>query len=250
MGVRILPILFLFITVNSFGQLYENSSATVLLTNFTYGSHLAAGDLNDRFGNSSAVGGDIEIITGKGNFIFSLETQYIFGRKVKEDPLSILRTADGNIIGNTLSYAAVGLRQRGLHVAFNVGKLFSVIPGNPRSGIRATIGVGLLQHKIRIQDDPSSFVPSLDDRYKKGYDNLSNGLSLKEFIGYQHLAKNRLMNFYAGFEFIQGFTQNRRSFNFNEMVKDDEKRLDLLMGFRVGWTLPFYVGDDGEEIFY
>ncbi len=241
---------FLFLSTSLFGQKYENTSATVLLANFTYGSHIPLGDLNDRFGSSNAVGGDLELIMAKSNLIFSAEFQMIFGRKVSEDPLSNLRTEDGNIIGNTFSFAAITLRQRGLHAAFNVGKLFPLIKGNPRSGIRATIGLGLLQHKFRIQDDPSSFVPSLDDRYKKGYDNLSNGLSIKEFIGYQHLAKNRLINFYAGFEFIQGFTQNRRSFNFNEMAKIEDKRFDMLMGFRLGWTLPFYVGDNGEEIFY
>ena len=243
-------LLLLFLPALLLGQKYDNSEATVLLTNFTYGSHLPAGDLKDRFGNSGSIGGDIEVIFGKSNIIISGEFQYLFGRMVKEDPLTNIRTPDGNIIGNNLIYANITLRQRGLHTGINVGKLFGIIPDNPRSGIRATVGVGLLQHKIRVQDDPSSFVPGLDNNYKKGYDNLSNGLSIKEFIGYQHMARNRLINFYAGIEFIQGFTNNRRSYNFNEMAKIDEPRFDMLMGFRLGWTLPFYVGDDGEDIFY
>ena len=48
------------------------------------------------------------------------------------------------------------------------------------------------------------------------------------------------INFYFGFEFIQGFTQNRRDFNFDTMEKDDKKRNDFLNSFKVGWIFPLY----------
>jgi hypothetical protein len=58
------------------------------------------------------------------------------------------------------------------------------------------------------------------------------------------------LNFLAGFEFYQGFTQGRRSFNFDTRSRESEKRLDLLFGVRLGWTLPFYVGENADEIQY
>ncbi|MEO1715307.1 MAG: hypothetical protein AAFU60_18420, partial [Bacteroidota bacterium] len=60
----------------------------------------------------------------------------------------------------------------------------------------------------------------------------------------------RRVNFYAGFEIMEGFTVNRRSFNFDTQMADTTPRLDILYGFRLGWTLPFYVGENTEEIFY
>ena len=130
-----------------------------------------------------------------------------------------------------------------------IGKLFSLSDVNPRSGIRFTISSGLLQHKIRIQDDPVRDVPQLSTEYRKGYDRLTNGLTFNEFIGYQMLSRNRRINFYAGLEFTQAFTKSRRDFNFDTMTAETENRVDLLYGFRVGWVLPFYFGNAGD-IYY
>lgn len=110
-------------------------------------------------------------------------------------------------------------------------------------------GAGLLQHKIRIETIGNT-VPQLDKEYKKGYDRLSNGLSLHEMIGYYHFGNKHLINFYAGFEFIQAFTENRRSYNFDEMKKDETKRVDLLFGIRAGWMLPVYRRAPQKFYFY
>jgi hypothetical protein len=95
-----------------------------------------------------------------------------------------------------------------------------------------------LQHKIRI--DTRDDVPLLDKEYVKGYGRLSNGLSLTQFVGYIYCGNKRLINFIAGFEFTQGFTENRRSYNFDTMSKDETKRFDMLSGIKVGWFFPIY----------
>jgi len=64
------------------------------------------------------------------------------------------------------------------------------------------------------------------------------------------LTHNHRINFFAGFDFTEAFTQSRRDINFDTMRKDDENRLDLLVGFRVSWTVPLYLGTKPEEIFY
>ena len=60
-----------------------------------------------------------------------------------------------------------------------------------------------------------------------------------------------MINFTLGVEAIQGFTQNRRSFNFDTQMQDTAMRLDALLGAKLTWTLPFYLGSDrSEEIIY
>jgi len=75
-------------------------------------------------------------------------------------------------------------------------------------------------------------------------------LAFKEFIGYHLLSKNRQLNFFGGIEMMQAFTQSRRDFNFDTQQKDETKRVDLLFGLRVGLTLPFYIGEPSEQIYY
>jgi len=232
-----------------FGQQNRNNNVNVLNLGFEYGFHTSGGDLKDRFGWGSLLGGEIEYLL-KSNWAISLDASFIFGRRVFENPISPLIGRDSLLIGNNFSQATIFLRQRGFYTGVSIGKLFPVSKKNKKSGIKLDLGLGLFQHKIRIQDDPESFVPILSGDYKKGYDRLTNGLAFRQFIGYQHLAKNRLINVYAGFEFTQAFTQNRRTYNFDTMGPDDTKRLDLLHSFKVGWILPFYIGEEGEEIYY
>lgn len=229
-------------------DLRSEESAGILF-NFSYASQFPGGDLSERFGNNPNIGLGVDFITKKTNYIFGLEGNIMFGTNVKENVLLSLLTPEGNLIGNDRSFAEIRLAQRGFYVGALVGKLFSLSQTNNRSGIRVTVGSGILQHKIRIQDDPIRDVAPLADDYKKGYDRLTNGLAFNEFVGYQHLGKNRRINFYAGLEFTQAFTRSRRDFNFDTRMADTENRFDLLIGIRLGWILPFYIGDS-SQIYY
>jgi len=244
---------FLLLTVfDCFAQTSKNSY-TALLIQLSYGGHLSAGDLADRFGNNFSIGGGIDLLTEKGNWILGIKAQNLFSKNVKEDVLADIRDRDGFIIGNREAgmgaYALIVLRERGLYAGGHIGKLFALSKNNPRSGLRATLGIGLLQHKVRIQDE-SGGVNQIVGDYIKGYDQLSNGLALEQFIGYQHIGKNRGFNFFAGFEFIQAFTKNRRNFNFVTRTIDTNQRFDALLGFRLGWTIPVYIGEKGEDLIY
>lgn len=237
-------------TTSLHAQEYSRNIGEGFMINFSYAYQLPGADLAQRFGNNYNLGGGLEYFTSESNLIFGIEGGYLFGNTVKFDVLDNLRNDEGFIIGNDKAPADIQLRQRGFYLGALIGKLFSLSSKNPRSGLRLTGSVGILQHKIRIQDDPSRSVPQLLDDYKKGYDRLSNGLAFNEFIGYQLLSQDRRINFYIGFEFTQAFTQNRRSINFDTRMKEDEKRFDMLYGFRAGWVLPFYFGKGSDEIFY
>lgn len=230
------------------GQIAQSNDIPVLLTSISYAYQLPGGDLADRFGSNFDIGLAATWLTAKSDILLGLEGGILFGNSVKEDVVASLRSPAGFIIGTDKSVASVALRERGFYTGALLGKIFSGASSKSRSGIRATLGAGLLQHKVRIQDD-SQRVPQLAEPYVRGYDRLTNGLALRQFIGYQFLSSDRQLNFFGGFEFTQAFTQNRRTVNFDTRSGDDTKRLDLLFGIRLAWILPFYFGD-GDEIRY
>ena len=80
----------------------------------------------------------------------------------------------------------------------------------------------------------------LEGEFVKGFDKLTNGLMIQECIGYQHMANNRRINYFVGLEFMQAFTESRRDINFDLGRKDDQKRFDMLLGLKVGWSLLIY----------
>lgn len=218
---------------------------TGILLHISAGGQLPGGDLADRFGINGALGGGTEFITSK-NFFVGLEGAFLFGNEVKEDPLSILRMPSGDIIGNDRSPAELRLQQRGVYAGVTLGKLFAF--GVAREGLRLSLGGGWAQHKIRVLDDTHTVVQLRGD-YKKGYDRLSGGPALQQFIGWQHIGYGRDVSWMAGFEFNQAFTSTLRDWDFSSMKKLEGRRTDLRFGIRISWTLPFFTGN-AEEIYY
>ncbi len=237
-------------SISLIGQPLEEENGKKLFTptliNVTFGFDLPAGDLSKRFGSNSTVGINVEQMFG----IFSagVESFVIFGRSVNEDPLSIIRTPEGALIGENREFVEVGLGQFGWYVGGYTAVTIPIIEKNPHSGIRFALGAGLLQHKIKI--DEASPVPQLTPEYKKGYDRLTNGLALKQFLGYRHFSKNKLVNFIVGFEFKEGFTKSRRDFDFSTMQVDTKNRFDMYYGLKIGWTLPIYHNDGDQKSYF
>lgn len=204
------------------------------------GVYVPGGDLADRFGVCGMVGLGIGAKTAS-NWIIDANWDFIFGSDVKEkDPISSLLTENGFLIGTDGFLYDPILYQRGYRVHAGAGKIFSIKSWNTNSGFFIKGNIGLLQHKIYYQIPGDEIIPQLNKEARKGYDLLTNGLSLTQFIGIIVFSKNRFANFKAGLEFTQAFTQNRREVNFNSMSKDDQQRLDLLFGLRFSWILPFY----------
>jgi hypothetical protein len=231
-------IFLLFFPLLSFGQI-KDSSINILQFEVNYSFHAPAGDIADRFGVSSTIGAGLTYKM-KSNWTVGIEANYLFGGNVKEDSiLNHLKVNIGEIINKYGEYGRISMTQRGFYGGVKVGRLFPIGSPNRNSGILVNVGAGLLQHKIHIENKDNNTPPVLND-YKKGYDRLTNGLALREFIGYQYLGNNKMLNFYAGFEFYQAWTQCRRDFNFDTMQKDNSKRNDYLYGIRVGWILPLY----------
>ena len=200
------------------------------------GVQVPAADLAKRFGVNQSIDGGLDWIFSN-NYILGIEGQFLFSNKVEDDPLSILRTPEGDIIGNNRLLSNVIIRERGYYFGAHVGKLFPI--SAPRSGLRVTLGAGMLRHWIKFQDDDNGLT-QITGEYKKGYDRLTGGLALNQFIGWEHLGWDRKSNWMIGFEFNQGFTKSLRDWDFSTIGKLDGNRLDLRFGIRASWTLPFY----------
>jgi hypothetical protein len=245
----ILGFWFLLFASQSIAQKTQRDSAvSVTMLAPSFAIQLPGGNLADRFGYNFNVGGSL-IRKLKSNWMFAIEGQFLFGDQVNENHiLDSISTQQGFVIGTNGGYADIFLYERGFHFLMKAGKVFPVFSPNSNSGLMATVGLGLLQHKVRIQNDDENAPQVLGD-YVKGYDRLTNGLSITESIGWLYLGKNHIANFTFGFEFTQAFTKNRRSWNFDEMRKDDTSRVDLLYGFRAAWIIPFY-GRKPKEFYY
>ena len=100
-------------------------------------------------------------------------------------------------------------------------------------------GVGYMEHRLVI-DNQFHTAPQISDDYAKGYDRLTGGININEFVGYFYMGKSRILNFYGGFEFFQGFTKSKRDYVFDLQKKDTENKLDLYFGFKVGWMIPIF----------
>lgn len=206
-----------------------------------YSYELPGGDLKERFGNNSAIGGGFLWKTNK-NWLWGAEYLYLFSNNVKiADQIMLnLKTDDGNIINMAGNFANMSINERGYRITGKTGKLIPVLSPNPNSGFLITGSLGYFEHKIKI-DVAQNSAPQLMDDYKRGYDRLCGGFVVSEFIGYLYLSNSRLLNFYAGIEFSQAWTKPLRDINFDTGEPDPvQNRFDPLTGFRIGWVIPLF----------
>ena len=248
---RFVFIAFALIFAFSYVDAQEDADAyteKIRIVEFNYGQYLPFADLADRFGRYNSIGSSVGLLYAN-NVQLELRGNILYGRNVKEDVLRPLRNEEGVVTGADGIDAILFLRMRGANVSMQLNK---IIPRNKetRSGVKLGLGAGLLWHKIRLQDDSRSVAQLLED-YEYGYDRLSAGLSLNQFVGYQILAKNQTLNFIFGLDVVESFTKNIRPFNFSGTDEfHNASRLDIAVGLKVGFMMTFYKFDKPEEIFY
>jgi hypothetical protein len=239
----------IFISLNGFSQVNVNDSAvSAFMPSFVYSFQMPGGDVATDYGYNSTIGGALMLKTKK-NVLFSLNFGFIFGNQIN-DADSILRFVendDGFIIDGNGTYTLYSLYERGYSLSFNVGKIIHVLAPNPNSGIMLTGGVGYLAHRLKI-DVQHETAPQITGDYGLGYDRLTSGFALNEFVGYFFMGKSRVLNFYAGFEFYQAFTKSQRDYIFDQMGADNTTHTDFFYGFRIGWMIPIY--DRAPDAYY
>lgn len=211
-----------------------------------YGMHLPMADMAEHFKFNFSLGGKIQYLL-PNNLILGITGQYQFSDDIRKDVISNLREPGGAIIDKFGTYSDATLGQRGFFVGGTVGYLVPLLKKQQRSGLEFRISGGYWQHWVHIEVIGSE-VFALSDAYLKGYDRMTSGFGMSQYIGYRHLDKGGLLNFFGGFEFMQGFTANRRGFNYDTGEADTAPKLDLLIGFKIGLAIPFYVYDVDTEV--
>ena len=171
-------------------------------------------------------------------WLIGAEYSFFSGNEFKEEEIfDIIRDQDGMLINIYGEYGEAAFYERGFYAGLKVGRLFPIFGPNPNSGLMIHASAGLLQYKTLIHHDGQA-VPLLVDDYTKGFDHLTNGFAISQFIGYMHLDSHEPVNFYVGLEFHQGWTKNRRDYNFDIKGPDDTLRRDFLYGIKFGWIFP------------
>ncbi len=238
--MKILIVFTLLFSLTTFSQTnFKDSTINTLLIGINYKANFPGGDLAQRWGFSNHLGGDVSY-KFKNNLTLELNGGFLFGKQLRDS--SVFRNvlnSDGTITAWSGIPADVFFQFRGVTGHVSVGYVLNKFAHNPNSGIWISGGVGGLGHKIRIENIFDA-VPQLEGDYKKGYDKLTVGVSTRQFIGYLYQADRRLFKFYGGIEFVQGFTKNIRTYNFSTGGPENEQRLDLTYGLKVGWVIPIY----------
>ncbi len=200
---------------------------------------IPGGDLSNRFGLFGKTGGGLYYRFGKQWYLGS-SAHFLFNSNVKEEsPLKDISTPDGRIIGADGLLYLPELQMRGWQGTFWLGKLTEKVKGSG-SGLLTLFGVGFLQHRINYFLSEHGTLPQITGDYVKGYDRLSNGFALSEYIAYHYLSANHLVNFNVGLEMSQAFTRNRREFDYALGQYQRDARLDLVFALKASWILPFY----------
>ncbi|HEV7230491.1 MAG TPA: hypothetical protein VGO45_04120 [Bacteroidia bacterium] len=218
----------------------QDSAMLVPLIHFSYAAQMPGGDLAKRFGYNSNLALNFSVKTDK-NWIYGIDFAYIFGNRIRQNGvLDSISTKSGHfVIDVNGELADIRFYERGFSSTAWVGKIVPVFGSNPNSGILVDLGLGFMEYHLKIEDIGNRS-PQLVGDLKKGYDRLTNGPSVSQFLGYSYLSGNRFINFFAGIECMEAFTKDRRAWDYQMMKPDDAQRIDLLYSVRVGWILPLY----------
>lgn len=208
------------------------------LIGISYARHTPLSDMKVRFGNSNTFGLAGGYKFGKKNWTISGGADIIFSSNVNENTMfDTITGPSGSMIDAQGNLAVVRLYERGYHFHFDFGRVIPLDRIHTNSGILFTEGVGFMQHKVKFLYT-RTIMPQLEKDIFKGYDRLSNGLMLRVFLGYQRMEPDELFSFFAGIEYLRGFTRNRRELNYDTRVRDTRLRKDELVGLKFGVIIP------------
>ncbi len=214
-------------------EVEKNVLRNTVLIGATYGRQVALGDFRKRFGGSNTIGLNFSYKFGK-NYQISGNFCTHFSSVVKENGvLDSIIGKNGQLLDINGNFAQVNLYQRGYLWHIDFGKVLKTSRFNQNSGILLSAGLGFMEHKIKFIHQ-TGVLPQLEGDNYKGYDRLSNGLLTRLFVGYQAIDPDQMLNYFAGFEFMHGFTKNRRTVNYDTRVAETNLRADQLLGIKIG----------------
>ena len=226
-----------------------------LAPNFTY--NIVMADLYKKFKNNLAIGADLGVKM-KNNWSIDFGFKYYFGGYAYQDVIdSTFKNivVDGYFMKTDGSATTdISCEFRGISFHLQAGKIIPVTKRFRNSGIWLKAGIGVTQHFMKIKSGEIIYAINDDPKfgyvYSKGYDKLTLGFSLYQFVGYAHINKRNLFCAYAGVEFFENFAKRQRDYDYSIMRKDDSKLFETMIGFKIGWIIPLYKHDPNAVFYY
>lgn len=227
----------------------EFDSGKAVMFSPIYTAQFPFGSMRDRFGFNSLFGLHLSYKMKK-NWMVGVEGSFLYGTQVRENYiLDNISLPSGQLIGTTNALITPKLQEMGANIKFTFGKIFPLSEKYPDAGIMWLTGFGFLSHNIAINVRGTS-LPQLNKTYRKGYDRLSNGPVLSQFLGGIFMARGKYVSLYGGLQFDIGFTQGRRNYDFYSMGPLKDKRVDMFLGLRLGWIIPVFTQASVKEHYY
>ncbi|PCJ65230.1 MAG: hypothetical protein COA58_10245 [Bacteroidetes bacterium] len=246
--VRAFAIICLFCTVNLVAQSeIKTNQGFLFIPHYAY--QTPGGDLKERFKPFSSIGLGVDY-KFKNKLMVGVDYDWYFGNSVNEiGTFSEITSTSGQIIDKNGDFSIIRLNMKGHYATVNIGYLLSLPSNEPNSGILFSVGTGFMLHKIDILSSQVT-IPQVNGDYEYGYDKLTYGLATKQYIGYQYLVNKNKYHVRAGIEFNQGFTQGRRTWDFNANKSGLDKRFDTTIALKLGIIVPVYTKKAEDEEFF
>ena len=232
-------------------ELFGSSAAEKRHSGFILNGNASADiplmDMAKRFGADYRVGASLTYKTNK-NWIFGVKYDFLLGNNTKEDSLAynIRDKYSGSFNGKVFQVLNVNgerigvpVYERGFLWGLQIGKIIPLKKGQKDNGLMLLTSGGMMQHRINIFARDGD-VAQIQGDYMKGYDRLTQGFFVEQFVGYVYFSKNRFVNFNIGLDLAWGFTQGKRAYLFDVGHADLDKRNDVLFGLRGAWMIPIF----------
>ncbi|MAX68080.1 MAG: hypothetical protein CMP60_00045 [Flavobacteriales bacterium] len=241
---RVLILCFSFLNVFSQDKKITNFNSKIIQSNYTF--QVPINELVTDFGTNSALG--LAYLNNQNDFLLGLDINFMFGNNVKNDSLlQTISTEEGWLINTSGELETILHYERGWNSHILFGKSFRYDEKH-LTGVYVYVGIGYLQHKIRLENNRTD-LPQIDKDYIKGYDKFTNGISTKLCVEYMYFSKENSVKFNIGIELINAFTKNRRPYDFAAMEEyDNNLRIDQLIGIKFGIIIP--INRNNEQKFH
>ncbi len=182
----------------------------------------------------------------QSNWILSTDGTLIIGNdlndKTQRMPAVYSRDSSPFVIGTNGTDANLSCYNRGLHFRIGAGRIFTLSPKNPNSGIMLRLMGGLLQQKTIFMLNEVN-APQIQGDYARLYDHKRRGFSLSESVGYWFMSNNyNFFNFYVAFEVTQCWNHSTREYVLDNVMglkgPDNTKYFDLFYTIKINWMFP------------
>lgn len=245
---RITAILFVLVSASAWSQSEIKTDQGFLFTP-QYGFHTPGADLKERFNTFSALGLGVDY-KFKSNFSIGVNYEWMFANNIKNtSPFSSITSTSGQVIDQNGDFSQIRLNMKGHLATLNLGYLINLPSDEPNSGLLIQVGGGFLQHRIDIVSSQVT-IPQVNGDYEFGYDKMTYGFATTQYIGYQYLVEKNRYHFRLGVAFNQGFTEGRRTWDFNTNSSGLDKRFDTTVALKASLIVPVYTKSAKEEKFF